>query len=190
MHSKRKRGRRYNPNSKRNQTTRAGRRGERDRGSDQLRLQRLALTGSEELPVDPLGVLFGRKLISTAQYNAGREIGELLEVVRRGLVGNAGSVQGSWLAILSGGAIRGHAELRISAAATFAIRVLDKLRERIANQAIVVITFAVCAGEWRPCALNAMVRIRSRDGRREFRLLTAGLDVVARSWSRNRDNSN
>lgn len=177
-----KRGRPRKEGARRRETTRALRRGERDRGSDRLRLQRIALTGREDLPVDPLGVLHGRDHLGQAQYHAGRDIGDLIEVVQRSLGVATGSVQGGWLAILSGGAIRGAAP--VSGAASGALRLLDKLRDRIADPVMAEVTFAICAGEWRPCVMQVMRGRLTAYGRFELACLDQGLAIIARHWSK------
>jgi hypothetical protein len=176
-----RRRRAKNPEAKRNQSTRAGRRDGPDRGVAKVRRERLLATGSESLPVDPLGVLLGRGMIDLGAYNAGRDIGELLETVRIGLVGNAGSVQGSWLAILTGGAIRGQAA-SVSSAAEHALRKIAKIRQAIGNAETAGVVFAVCGGSWEPFVLTILLD-RKNFGH-GLKLLRAGLDRVARTWSR------
>src|SRR6516164_8681806 len=104
-----KRGRKRKFAARRRETTRNGRAGIVDPGSYTLRRHRALLTGDPDLPVDPLGVLLGRGLIDLAAYHAGRGLGELLATIRAGVYGSPGSVNGLWLAIMAGGAIRGPA---------------------------------------------------------------------------------
>jgi hypothetical protein len=170
---RRKRGRPPKPNARRRETTRAGRRGEAqpDEGTRELRRHRRRATGTTALPADSLGVLFGRGLITTAEYNAARDVGELLATARRGLGLASGGCGSFWMAILSGGRIGGRANG--DAATEWALRLLDRLRARIADQLTADLVFAVAGGEI-PRAVT------TPDG---LALLRSGLDCVARCWS-------
>jgi hypothetical protein len=168
MAKKRKRGRPYNPEAKRHQTTRAGRRGEveRDTGSKQLRRIRRRLTGSEDLPDDVLGVLLGRGLITLPEYQAGRDVAELLDVA--GMMGRVHSV---WVAVLAGGRF-GHTPGE-GAAAEWARRALARVAWWIDDEAALALVLAV-AGGTAPQALAAepiLWRLR------------VGLDRAARGWT-------
>jgi|SRR5215472_13527033 len=181
-----KRGRRPNPNARRNRTDRAGRRGEIDHGSAMIRYQRAMLTGSPDLPLDPLGVLLGRGLIDLRQYHAGRDYGELLESVRAGLYGTAGSVQGSWLAILQGGAIRGRG-VEIARASLWALRTVQRIQARLGDPAIVRVTTMVCAGQWVDLVVAAALSRPFHQGMGwNLERLKRGLEEVSRVWSPNR----
>jgi hypothetical protein len=73
--SRRKGGRPYNPNSKRHFKSRFGRKQGYERmdpGSAELRVHKRRLTGREDLPIDPAGVLLGRALIDAEQYRCSR----------------------------------------------------------------------------------------------------------------------
>ena len=159
---------RKNPASKRNQTTRRGRREGPDRGPAKLRRDRLNATGREDLPDDPLGILYGQGHISLAGYNCGRDISELLATVSLAF-GNGGSVQGTWLAIVSGGAIRGPAA-DVTWRAVRALRLLAKLEDVIGDKRAVEEVFQVCAGTWPRWAINPQK-------------IDHALDRMARYWS-------
>jgi len=67
----RRRGRPRLANAKRRTTTRVGRRTGQDpvdTGTAELRHHKRQLTGREDLPIDPAGVLLGRELIDAQQY--------------------------------------------------------------------------------------------------------------------------
>src|SRR5215471_2835274 len=91
--TRRRRGRPYNPNARRHQTTRAGRRGEVDRGSERLRSNKRLLTGREDLPLDPAGVLLGRELIDHQQYSTLALVTDWLQREARARGGKDGSVR-------------------------------------------------------------------------------------------------
>src|SRR5215831_15260777 len=97
----RKRVRPYNPNARRHRTDRAGRRGEVDRGSEQLRSNKRLLTSREDLPLDPAGVLLGQELIDHQQYSTLSLITEWLQRQARAWGGKDGSVHGLWNTILA-----------------------------------------------------------------------------------------
>ena len=96
----RKRGRPYNPNSRRNQTTRAGRRGEVDRGSFRLRARKLALTMREDVELTGPGILFGHELLDRYQYDTLGYVTLLLRRIARSF-GREASPAGIWVALLA-----------------------------------------------------------------------------------------
>jgi hypothetical protein len=104
---KKRRGRKYNPNSKRNQTTRAGRRGEVDEGSPLLIQKKVRLTGRGDCELDGSGVLFGRGLIDRQQYD---ELGLVTLLLRRvaAAMGRGTSVAGLWSAIIAAASWSGY----------------------------------------------------------------------------------
>jgi len=63
-------GRKHNPNARRHQTTRAGRRSERDLGTPPLREKKRATTGREDVAMTPAGVLYGHGHLDSAQLRA------------------------------------------------------------------------------------------------------------------------
>jgi hypothetical protein len=95
-----KRGRPYNPNAKRHQTTRAGRRGDVDEGSPLLLAKKLRFTGRGDVEMNGSGVLFGHGLIDRQQYDM---LGVVTLLLRRvaAACGRGYTVHGLWLAILS-----------------------------------------------------------------------------------------
>lgn len=175
-----KRGRRRNPLSKRNLSTRAGRRsGEIDQGTDELRALRTAITGRADLPLDPLGVLLGRDRISIAQYHAGRDIGDLLELIRP-----QGGSGGIWAAILAGVAISGEPGERPGAERAW--KLLSRIRGRLGIVPAHVV-FAVCSGEWRRFVRRLVHQMPwDATDATELAVLIDGLDAVAIMWARER----
>jgi len=78
-------GRKPSANAKRRQTTRAGQgRTADDKGTAELRHHKRAATGRTDLPIEPLGLLYGRGKIEEAEYRAGQR----LEAARRGSFGH------------------------------------------------------------------------------------------------------
>jgi hypothetical protein len=171
----RRRGRPRKPDKKPRPTTRAGRRGEEfiDAGTIELQRLRLQATGHVDLPVDPLGVLLGRGLIDKTQYGAGRDLGELIEIARRGLGLPDAGCHASWLAILAGGRTGGRAGADSSAAAEWAARILARIARSIGDPGLITLTLAVAEGYWPPHSAVAQLRL--------------GLDRVARIWARERE---
>ena len=77
-------GRKASAAAKRRQTTRAGQgRADRDMGTAELKATKLWATGRTDLPMDPLGVLFGHGKIDDDLYRAGQR----LEAARRACFG-------------------------------------------------------------------------------------------------------
>lgn len=178
---KRRRGRPPQPSAKRRTTTRQGRATGFDpveTPTDQLREKRLAMTGRTDLPHDePLAVLYGHGLISTEQYNTGRDIAELIALLERG-----GIVATVWQRILgrpSGGAAD-YAPL--SLAAERAARLLNRLLTRLAPAEAQL--FRICGGCWTPLTLRVALGFTlRRNERQELAVVCAGLDRIARYWS-------
>ncbi len=77
-------GRKSSSSAKRRQTTRAAQgRAQEDKGTPELGAIKLSVTKRTDLPMDPLGVLFGHGKIDQAQYDAGQR----LEKARRACFG-------------------------------------------------------------------------------------------------------
>jgi hypothetical protein len=95
-------GRKYNPNAKRHQTTRAGRRGDVDLGSARLRLKKLRATGRADVEMTPAGILYGRDLIDRHQYDALGFVTALLHRVALAM-GRQISVAALWRGLLAAG---------------------------------------------------------------------------------------
>ena len=74
----RPRGRPYNPNARRHQTTRAGRRGEIDRGSERLPAKKRAATSREDVEMTPAGY----RHLDNAQYSALGWVTQLLQRIQ------------------------------------------------------------------------------------------------------------
>jgi hypothetical protein len=95
-----RRGRPYNPHARRHQTTRAGRRGERDLGAVWLRAKKRAATGREDVEMTPAGVLYGQGHLDNAQYSALGWVTQLLQRIARSF-GQGMSPVGVWAAIIA-----------------------------------------------------------------------------------------
>jgi hypothetical protein len=96
----RKRGRRYNPHARRHQTTRAGRRGEVDRGSERLRQRKRLLTGREDVEMTAAGALYGHGHLDNAQYTKLGVITAMLRNVQVAMGKGSLSVAGIWSALI------------------------------------------------------------------------------------------
>jgi len=102
-----RRGRPRQAKAKRRETTRAGRQGEPDKGTSQLRRKKRQATTQENLELSPIAVLFGHGLIDAKQYDT---LGQIVDWLRR-LARNFGpkpdAVAGLWAA-LTGAASSAH----------------------------------------------------------------------------------
>jgi hypothetical protein len=98
----RKRGRPYNPNAKRHQTTRAGRAGLHDLGSVRLRQRKLRATGRADVECTAAGALYGLGHLDNAQYS---RLGVLTLMLRRvaKAMGRGVNVEGLWRGLLAAG---------------------------------------------------------------------------------------
>ena len=93
-----KRGRPRRANAKRRQTTVAGRRGEADTGTEELRRRKRRVTGREDLELTGAAVLFGHDLLDRQQFDTLGLITGLLQRLAVGW-GGTGGVSGLWLSI-------------------------------------------------------------------------------------------
>jgi len=91
-----KRGRPRRVNAKRRQTTVAGRRGEADTGTEELRRRKRRVTGREDLELTGAAVLFGHDLLDRQQFDT---LGMITGLLQRLAVawGGTGGVTGLWL---------------------------------------------------------------------------------------------
>jgi len=95
-----KRGRPYSPFSRRNQTDRAGRRGEVDRGSPRLRARKLLVTTRDDIEMTGPGILCGHDLLDRHQYDTLGHVTLLLRRIARSF-GRDASPAGVWAALLA-----------------------------------------------------------------------------------------
>lgn len=183
-------GRPADPNARRRQTTRAGRKGQPyvDFGTAEARARRLLATGLESLPVDPLAILLGRGHIDNRQYAAGRDLGEQLALVRAGLGVVGDGTQSAWSRILAGGGGGGGKSEPPSIERAW--RLLARLRRRIGSERTAALTFAIADGEWTPLGYPIIQAILAGRLDSSLRAVVAlvqhGLDRVAKSWASGR----
>ena len=95
-----KRGRPRRANAKRRQTTVAGRRGEADTGTDELRRRKRRIAADrEDLELTGAAVLFAHEHLDRQQFDTLGVVTALLQQAARGWGGRDGSVSGLWEAI-------------------------------------------------------------------------------------------
>ena len=174
--SHRKRGRPYNPNARRHQTTRAGRRGEVDHGSPRLRARKLALTMREDVEMTGAGVLYGHGHLDNAQYSALGWVTALLRRISRSC-GHGISPAGIWNAIL-GALIKTTPGIEPIVGDQGARRALEHILRRLDGSKDLVIELA--AGDALPpiCIRAAGHRLTPRD-LVQIELLRRGLDGIS-----------
>jgi hypothetical protein len=173
---RRKRGRPYNPNSRRNQSTRAGRRGEVDHGSPRLRARKLALTTREDIELTAAGVLYGHGHLDNAQYSALGWVTGLLRRVARSC-GRLISPAGIWNAIL-GALVKTTPGMEPIVGDQGARRALEHILRRLDGSKDLVI--ALAAEDTLPpvCIRAAEHRLTPRD-LVQLELLRRGLDGIS-----------
>jgi hypothetical protein len=172
----RKRGRPYNPASKRNQTDRAGRRGAIDEGSDALRLRKLMLTGRADVEMDAAGILFGRDLIDRAQYD---QLGRIALLLRRVAVacGHGFNVSGLWASIVAAGARMGSTAPPLTGDLG-ARGALERVCGRLNGSKVLVL--AIAENRMPPIVLRAAAQRMTPVDMAEIAELRAGLDDLSR----------
>lgn len=94
-----RRGRPRKIGAKRRQTTRAGREGEPDRGTAQLRRKKRRATTREDLELTSVAVLFGRGLIDATQHDTLALIAGSLRRLAQNLGPKPDAVAGLWSAL-------------------------------------------------------------------------------------------
>jgi hypothetical protein len=163
-----RRGRPRNALAKRRQTTLAGRRGEVviDHGTEELQRQRRLATTRADLPNDLLGVLYGHGVLEGPEYAAGRDLGELVRLVRLGYGLTEASPAGAWRNILTAAHAGGQVSNAAYPGAERARRVLARLRREL-GRAI-----------WRAVS-DAVDSIWPEDFGRFIVLLRSGLQTLA-----------
>lgn len=102
----RKRGRPRLANARRRATTRAGRRGEIDYGSELLRARKRRATGREDLEIDGASVLFGHDHLDRQQFDTLGLITDWLRRAARAWGLKDGSCGGLWEAVLGAATAR------------------------------------------------------------------------------------
>src|SRR5262245_9298863 len=95
----RRRGRPRLKHARSRETTRAGRRGEIDRGSELLREKNRQATSRDDVEMTPAGILFGRGHLDRYQYDALAFVTLLLHQVAKAMGGKL-SVGNLWTAIV------------------------------------------------------------------------------------------
>jgi hypothetical protein len=174
-------GRKFDPNAKRRHTTRAGRRGENDRGSPLLLSKKLAATGRADIEMTASGMLFGRGHLDRAQYDALGYVTQLLQRIARSF-GRGAAPAGLWSAIL--GALTtttpGIAEIVGDQGAR---RALERTLRRLDGSRDLVLELAAEGALPAICIRAAEHRLTPRDSV-QLELLRKGLDGItpSRGW--------
>lgn len=102
-----RRGRPRQAKAKRRETTRAGRQGESDKGTNELRRCKRLATTREDLEISPIAVLFGRGLLDATQYDTLALVADWLRRLAWNLGPKPDAVAGLWAA-LTGAASSSH----------------------------------------------------------------------------------
>jgi hypothetical protein len=165
-------GRPRKANRARRPTTRAGR-SPADRGTEQLRRLRQALTGRLDLPPEPLSVLYSRGFISQPQYDAGLAYAGLTRLVRSGWGLQDASVAGIWGAVTNGfgivmvapGAMNGHEAPAVSRARQRLEEMRAELLRDDPSRAILQVVDTVCVdGVWVAWLKRIVTKMRELPG--------------------------
>jgi len=188
-------GRKAHATAKRRQTTRAGQgRTDRDTGTAELKAAKLWATRRADLPMDPLGVLFGHGRIDGDLYRAGQR----LEAARRACFGADTAAErdiyGDQMALAS---IAGHRAVVINAATEAVVKrearieaEYDRLLHALhrCGQAVTAATLGIAtrpyAGAWIAAALVEPGRPWTARHDTRLALIREGLSAIERLGSR------
>ena len=175
-----KRGRPRRANAKRRQTTVAGRRGEADTGTEELRRRKRRVTGREDLELTGAAVLFGHDLLDRQQFDTLGLITGLLQRLAVGW-GGTGGVSGLWLSITGALVRTGYTPVPGTdggfAPAVRARRQLVRALRQLDGSRDLVIDLA--EGRAPPVVLHVLERRLLRQDEAELDRLRAGLDGIA-----------
>jgi hypothetical protein len=187
-------GRKASATAKRRQTTRAGQgRADRDTGTAELKAAKLWATRRADLPIDPLGVLFGHGRIDDDLYRAGQR----LEAARRACFGADAAAErdiyGDQMALAS---IAGHRAVVINAATEAGVKrearieaEYDRLLHALhrCGQAVTAATLGIAtrpyAGAWIAAALVEPGRPWTARHDTRLALIREGLSAIERLGS-------
>jgi len=173
----RRRGRPRLKHARSRETTRAGRRGDVDRGSERLRSNKRLLTSREDLPLDPAGVLLGRELIDQQQYSALGLVTSWLQQTARAWGGKDGSVQSLWNTILAALTPTSSPPGYTAPGADNARYRLARALQRLDGSRDLVTELA--EGRVPPLILRAVERCLTREDEADLDRLRQGLDRLA-----------
>jgi hypothetical protein len=148
----RHRGRKSNPNAKRRQTTRAGRRADPDAVVQLAKRRRARLTLRADLEPTPLGVLLGRNVISRQQYDAALYYAALVAIWRKAFGLSDGSVEPMYRRFLAGqvDGNTGAGDATVRTVADLAAREISRFDSLLSVPARDVVR-AIGDGTWLPC---------------------------------------
>ena len=138
-----RRGRPRKANARRRATTVAGRQGEPDKGTRELRRRKRLATTREDLEVTPIAALFGHGLIDAQQHDTLALIANSLRRFAQNLGPKPSAVQGLWAA-LTGAAISspGIVPAGVGPAADQARRVLGRMLRQLDGSRELVLALA------------------------------------------------
>jgi hypothetical protein len=177
----RRRGRPRLHHARSRETTRAGRRGEVDRGSERLREKKRQATSRDDVEMTPAGILFGRGHLDRYQYDALGFVTNLLHRVRTAMGGNQ-SVTGLWTAIIAAATKTAPGAPPIIGDHN-ARHILAQICRRLDGSRDLILALAA-EGAWPDIVVRAANhRLTPRD-LVQLELLRKGLDGIAppRSW--------
>jgi hypothetical protein len=145
-------------------------------GAEALRRRKRLLTGREDLPLDPAGVLLGRELIDQQQYSTLSLITDWLQRQARAWGGRDGSVNSLWSAIIAAlTPTHGGPSLTVPLGADNARYRLARALDKLDGCRTLVVTLA----EGRiipPLIIRAVERRLNHDDEAELDRLREGLD--------------
>jgi hypothetical protein len=172
----RRRGRPVDPHARRRQTTRAGRRGEVDRGSERLRAKKRQLTSREDVEMTPAGALYGLAHLDNAQYTKLGVITAMLRNVQTAMGKGSLSVGALWSALVD----RSHT--RISSLPLLGDRGGRQQLARVCRQLDGCRSLVIALAEERtvpPIVVRAMARQLTDRDLATLEILRQGLDGLA-----------
>lgn len=173
-----RRGRPRQAKARRRETTAAGRQGEPDKGTSELRRRKRLATTREDLEISPVAVLFGHGLIDAQQYDTLDQIADWLRRLARNLGPKTNAVAGLWAALIGAAtSAQGSVPVAVGPAADHSRYVLGRLLRRLDGSRGLVLELA--ENRTPPLVIRALENRLTRADEIALDRLRYGLDRVA-----------
>jgi hypothetical protein len=172
-------GRPAKVDAKRRQTTRAGRAGEPDKGTSQLRRHKRRLTSRDDVEISGPGILFGHGHLDRQQYDLLDEVTGALRLLAASLGPRQNAIAGLWAAITGASTVAPYAmPTSVKPLADAARRRLARKLERLDGSKDLIV--AIASDQPVPLILHAIEGRLDAQDHHDLEKLKGWLDALAR----------